>query len=554
MQLTQAARRAGIIIIGDLVPAHSGKGPDFRLAERAYKNYEGIYTMVQVRPEDWGLLPAVPPGEDSANLSLETAQLLEDKGYIPGPTEVIPFFDPGIKDTCWSATDVVTGVDGQERRWVYLHIFKESQPSFNWLDPTFAAQRIVMGDAVQSLSVWGDSGLRLDANPLLSIEARPGADPSWIEGHPVAVGGSNMIAMMIRKLGGYSFQELNLALDQLKEFTRWGPDLSYDFFTRPPYLCAMATGDAGPLRLILRIMMAEGLDPGLFIHALQNHDELMFNLNHLVRHGDELFSLDGLPTAGRTIYEQMYTGTAEKVLAFGKEYIREFSNLGFCSTLAAFAAAALGITDPYQMTPHQQRQVRQLHLLAAMFNAMQPGVFAISGWDLVGALSLPLEELGAWMEDRDYRWMNRGAFDLMGMNPQASASGSGLPKAAPVYGTLPEQLEDPDSFCSTLRRMLGARKACGVALSRLVSVPDVSKPGLLVMVFQRTDPPGYILTALNFSRERVRETVVLPQVGGAPAHLVFSTHEDEEKHFTVPQDGSLVLDLGAVAGEVYAIA
>ena len=139
-----------------------------------------------------------------------------------------------------------------------------------------------MADVVQSLYVWGASGLRLDASPLLGIEGRPGLDKSWVEGHPLAEGGSNTIAMMIRKLGGYSFQELNQPLENLRRFTIWGPDLSYDFFTRTPYFYAMATGDAGPLRLILTLMLKECLDLGMLVHALQNHDELMFNLTHLV--------------------------------------------------------------------------------------------------------------------------------------------------------------------------------------------------------------------------------------------------------------------------------
>ena len=41
------------------------------------------------------------------------------------------------------------------------------------------------------------------------------------------------------------------------------------------------------------------------------------------------------------------------------------------------------------MTPDEQAQVQRAHLLLAMYNALQPGVFALSGWDLVGALPLP---------------------------------------------------------------------------------------------------------------------------------------------------------------------
>ncbi len=46
-------------IAGDLVPLHTGIGADFRLAQRAYKDYPGMYTMVEIRKEDWELLPEV---------------------------------------------------------------------------------------------------------------------------------------------------------------------------------------------------------------------------------------------------------------------------------------------------------------------------------------------------------------------------------------------------------------------------------------------------------------------------------------------------------------
>ena len=333
VQMTRTAKQFDVAIIGDLIPAHTGKGADFRLAERAYRNYEGLYTMIEIPEEDWELLGSVPEGKDSVNLSQETVQLLEDKGYIPGPTECVIFHDPGIKDTNWSATAAVTGVDGRDRRWVYLHVFKDGQPSLNWLDPTLNAQRIVMADVVHALLVLGASGLRLDASPLLGIETRPGLDKAWVEGHPLAEGSSNLIAMMIRKLGGYSFQELNQPLENLKSFTTWGPDLSYDFFTRPPYLYAMAVGDAGPLRLMLRLIQKEEVDLGILVHALQNHDELMFNLTHLRKHGDEKFSVNGGETLGKTIYDRMYQQTKEKILGSNTSNIQEFTNLGFCATL-----------------------------------------------------------------------------------------------------------------------------------------------------------------------------------------------------------------------------
>ena len=551
VQMTRTAKQSGMAVIGDLVPAHTGKGADFRLAERAYQNYEGLYTMVEIPEDDWGLLGAVPEGADCVNLPLETVQLLEDKEYIPGPLELIVFHDPGVKDTNWSATDVVLGVDGRQRRWVYLHVFKAGQPSLNWLDPTFGAQRVILADVVQSLHVLGVTGLRLDANPLMGIEGRPGLDKSWVEGHPLAEGGSNIIAMMIRKLGGYSFQELNQPLEDLKRFTIWGADLSYDFFTRPPYLYATAVGDAGPLRMILRLIQKEGLDQGMLVHALQNHDELMFDLTHLRKHEDEKFSVNGEETLGKTIYQRMYDQVKEKIIGSNTSNIQEFTNLGFCATLAGFAAAALEIPDPYNMTPSQKSEVQQLHLLAATFNAMQPGVFALSGWDLVGALLVQPEDLGSLMEDEDFRWMNRGAFDLMGVNPSATASNAGLPRAVAIYGTLPEQLRDPNSFASQLKRMLRARKESLVAFSKLISVPEVDKQGVVAMLFERPEDLGWIITALNFGRERVDEAIRLPQLAGKTPRLIFSTHREKARSTQISDQGDFSLDLGPVQGEVF---
>ena len=552
IEMASNAKRHGVIIIGDLVPAHTGKGADFRLAERNYKSYDGLYVMVDIPPEDWHLLPAVRPGDDTINLSLETVRLLEVRRYIPGPLEVIPFYDPGVKDTNWAATDVVTGVDGIARRWVYLHVFKEGQPSFNWLDPTFGAQRIVLADVTQSLFLFGAKALRLDANALLGVEGRPGVDQSWVEGHPLARSGSDTIAMMIRKLGGFSFQELNLSIEDVKRFADWGPDLTYDFITRPAYLCALATGDAGPLRLSLELMLEHGLDSGSFVHALQNHDELMFDFNHLRKHANERFTVNGEQQTGRAIYDGMYERAKEVVLP-NSRLIKEFSNLGFCATIAAYAAAALGIEDPYHMTGEQKARVQRLHLLAAAFNAMQPGVFAISGWDLVGALLVPEENLGSWLEDQDYRWMNRGAFDLVGWNPRVERSEGGLPKAAAIYGSLNEQLDDPESFASQLRRMLRVRRDYEISSSRLVSAPQTEVDTVLAMVLERPEERTWTVTLMNFGQEPAAGTFIAPQLASRSAHMVYSTVGTIGESTLISESGTFSFDLAVLEAEVFTV-
>src|SRR6266705_238666 len=197
------AASPGTTVIGDVIPGHTGKGPDFRLAERAYADYPGLYHMVHIEPRDWGLLPPVPAGHDAVNLTPAAVDALQKKGYIVGQLHSGIFYEPGVKDTDWSATDVVRGADGVRRRWVYLHYFKQGQPTLNWLDPSFAAERLVIGDAVHELAVLGDGMLRLDANGLLGIERDP-TGRVWWAGHPLSLTANQLIADMVRKLDGFT--------------------------------------------------------------------------------------------------------------------------------------------------------------------------------------------------------------------------------------------------------------------------------------------------------------------------------------------------------------
>ena len=140
--------------------------------------------------------------------------------------------------------------------------------------------RLVIGDALHSLGDLGSGGLRLDANGFLGVgEERRGA-PAWSEGHPLSEAANQLIASMVRKVGGFTFQELNLTIDDIKNTSERGADLSYDFVNRPAYHHALATGDTEFLRLTLRLAQRPGSRRPRLVHALQNHDELTYELVH----------------------------------------------------------------------------------------------------------------------------------------------------------------------------------------------------------------------------------------------------------------------------------
>lgn len=97
LALVAEARRPEAIIISDVIPGHTGKGTDFRLAERAYGDYPGLYRMVVVDRKDWGLLPPVPDGYDAINLSAEAVDALAAKGYIVVQLQRTFFHQAGSK-------------------------------------------------------------------------------------------------------------------------------------------------------------------------------------------------------------------------------------------------------------------------------------------------------------------------------------------------------------------------------------------------------------------------------------------------------------------------
>ena len=197
-----------------------------------------------------------------------------------------------------------------------------------------------------------------------------------------------------------------------------------------------------------------------------------------------------------------------------------------------------------QLTVEDKELIQRIHLLLVMYNAFQPGVFALSGWDMVGALTVPHDEVAHLMTDGDTRWIVRGAYDLTDAAPSVHTSPEGLPKARSLYGSLCEQLEHPDSFASQLKHLLNVRQAYGIAASRQILIPDVVSPGLLVMVHELPDARGIQVTALNFGATAIHEVVNLPGVHpGAVVDMINETVVGD-----LEENGDLQISLGAYRG------
>jgi hypothetical protein len=72
------------------------------------------------------------------------------------------------------------------------------------------AQCVAGGDVVKNVHDLGARVVRLDAVPFLGIEPKPGGAETRHYLHPLFVTGTDTLAMLARKLGGWSFHELNV--------------------------------------------------------------------------------------------------------------------------------------------------------------------------------------------------------------------------------------------------------------------------------------------------------------------------------------------------------
>ena len=110
-----------------------------------------------------------------------------------------------------------------------------------------------------------------------------------------------------------------------------------------------------------------------------------------------------------------------------------------------------------------------------MFNALQPGVFALSGWDLTGMLTLDAAQVA------DLHRRRRHALDQPrrprphGRNGEATQSEGGMPAGRSLYGTLPAQLAGPAVVRqSPAPRSSPSAASTAIATATQVDIPDVS--------------------------------------------------------------------------------
>src|SRR4029077_13195246 len=115
-----------------------------------------------------------------------------------------------------------------------------------------------------------------------------------------------------------------------------GADLSYDFINRPAYHHALATADTEFLRLTLRTTLELGVDPASLVHALQNHDELTYELVHWsTGHRDDVHTYRGATITGEALGETVRADLTAALTGPSAPYNRIFTTNGIACTTAS---------------------------------------------------------------------------------------------------------------------------------------------------------------------------------------------------------------------------
>ena len=460
---------------------------------------------------------------------------MKEKGYIPGPCL------KAFEDAGWSATPEILGVDGKTRRMLYFHAFKAGQPSLNWTSPTATSFQLILGDIAQSLMEFGAGALRLDATPFCGIVVDEKIQTEL--GSPISILTTKFLSSIVRKSGGWSYQELNVPLDILLEYS--GTDFFYDFFSRPAVEHAALTGDASFLFIMNTLMHKNSIKQKMLIHDTQCHDEITYGLPQLDNLTEKV-SYHGKSISGLEL-KKLILKQKDKLAI--NSYNKNFGG-GVSTTMAGYFAAGLGVKDINNLTKNEIQTIKELHLLIIMYNALQPGIFGVSGWDLIGALPISSEGIEELVKNGDTRWHNRGAYDILDLNKTSKKSITGIPKCKTIYGSVPEQLKDPDSFCSNLQNIIDIRTKYKIQLSDQIAVPKTANLSTFISIQSLPENKGIEVTALNFGNTEIKETVDLENSARKLTTAYDALNGADEKEF---KDGKLIITIPPRSGKAIII-
>lgn len=464
-----------------MVPAATGLGPDFFLATRNVREYPGIYCLIEVPEELWKELPATTKKWEGTPISQGALKALSSQRLLPPA-----MLGDANSMAGWAATTSITGIDGMARRWVYRYHTTPSFAVLNWEDPSRSANRILSGSVVRQVGMQGQSliGLKLDA--FHGLEAGTGHSPEHDLGPAFSAGQS--MSREIKRYGGWSWQRDNgLSISNMRQLLASDIDFVTDHAFSPAAEHALLTGDADLLRYQADKLIASGISTGRLVHSSATFEGLAYSLPTLAMdaQGGNKDAQELLQKTQRQLMSKLGSST-------------HFNTL--YTTNAGLAATALGLSHAGGAS--EIKAIIDGHMVLLFFKAMQPGLFMVSGQDLVGAMPLPAQEVS------ETRFISRGAYSLTDTSGMFASTGSAIRKAQSLYPPADQQVYDKNSFVSQLGKLLRQRTKHSVSRGTIMARPETKNEGVIAILSKLESGKG-LLTVVNFGQKSATETIDL---------------------------------------------
>ena len=262
-ELFKEAKRAGLMIGGEILPASTGMGPDFILGTLGVRDYPGLYVMAELSPLSWKELPEIPDG-GIATLSPHQAEELALKNILPPALE--QDLNKLTQDSVgWGVTSARTGVDGMVRRWAFRWHARPFLPVLNWQDPSGAARRVMEASIIQQVGLLKQSLAGIRAGAWAGLSAR-GAKEKHNALEP-ALAALRELSASAHRYGASLLVHEPFPLEYLPALAEAGVDFICD--SRLPQALdeSIKSQSALPVREVLNVFFRTGADPARLWHT-----------------------------------------------------------------------------------------------------------------------------------------------------------------------------------------------------------------------------------------------------------------------------------------------
>ncbi len=522
-KMVETIKKEGFSLIGNLLPFHTGRGFDFQLALRNYQDYPSLYELIEISEKDWSLLPKIPPSQEGISLSSSDVILLQEKGYPLG-SSIPPHY---------ACSNVVEGFDGINRRWIYLYYQTPSQPLLRGLSPFFSSQRVLAGSVLSSIYHEKNSLVQIASVPPMGLDSKYPTEKTL----PFSLTYSDLLAQMSRKMGGFSFQKLTLSYPSIQTFLEYGPEFVYDFAGKSAFIHTLLQKRCDLLFYIYRELFSKSFPLYRLIHSLQIEEGLNYNWVDLQQVEEESIFFKNRFQKKKEIRKDLLLQDLA-LLKEGYPYVA-FSDKEIFSTTLGLLASCLNFCDPSQLSCTQRDLLKKLHLLFCFFSALQPGVFSISMWDLVGALPLCKKKDSLSSE------IGKGAISLL--PKEGDIFYSSTMNVATLYAPLSLQQKDKNSFLQKLKAILKVRKGYHFERASFLGPVKTENPLLFAYLLKLPSTDYLSLIIINFSEKEEKELLALPQLQNVSVIDLFSRKAEKKE----PKETSFCLKIPPYEGRAF---